>query len=58
MHCCGVNNYTDWMRLSPQRVIPISCCLDPNRCVTANYNDVYQRVSCYILDQLFNTTEI
>ncbi|CAD0196043.1 unnamed protein product [Chrysodeixis includens] len=42
-HCCGVYNYTDWMRLSPHKVIPISCCIDPNNCVTANYSDVYQR---------------
>ncbi|XP_037297616.1 tetraspanin-7-like [Manduca sexta] len=46
MHCCGVNNYTDWIRMSPQRVIPVSCCLDPNNCVTANYSDVFQR-GCY-----------
>ncbi|XP_039763371.1 tetraspanin-7-like isoform X1 [Pararge aegeria] len=46
LQCCGVSNYTDWMRLSPQRVIPISCCLDKTRCVTANYSDVFQR-GCY-----------
>ncbi|KAL4712859.1 hypothetical protein ACJJTC_011929 [Scirpophaga incertulas] len=46
LHCCGVSNYTDWIKLSPQRVIPTSCCLDPNNCITANYNDVYQR-GCY-----------
>ncbi|XP_059060394.1 tetraspanin-7-like isoform X1 [Achroia grisella] len=46
LHCCGVSNYTDWVKLSPQRVIPISCCLDPNHCITANYSDVYQR-GCY-----------
>ncbi|XP_032530105.2 tetraspanin-7-like [Danaus plexippus] len=59
LYCCGVNNYTDWMRLSPQRVIPISCCLDPNRCVTANYNDVYQR-GCYevITEYLINNMNI
>ncbi|XP_049867782.1 tetraspanin-7-like isoform X2 [Pectinophora gossypiella] len=59
LHCCGVSNYTDWMRLSPQRVIPISCCLDPNRCVTANYNDVYQR-GCYevILEYLNNNMDL
>ncbi|XP_026727034.1 tetraspanin-7-like isoform X2 [Trichoplusia ni] len=45
-HCCGVSNYTDWIRLSPQKVIPISCCIDPNNCVTANYGDVYQ-LGCY-----------
>ncbi|CAK1550064.1 unnamed protein product [Leptosia nina] len=43
MHCCGVTNYTDWMKMSPQRVIPTSCCIDTTHCVTANYNDVYQR---------------
>ncbi|XP_050361488.1 tetraspanin-7-like [Nymphalis io] len=59
LHCCGVTNYTDWMRLSPQRVIPISCCLDTNRCVTANYNDVYQR-GCYevITEYLTNNMNI
>ncbi|KOB71712.1 Tetraspanin [Operophtera brumata] len=36
--CCGVSNYTDWIRLSPQHVIPTSCCVDPNDCVTANYS--------------------
>ncbi|KAL0894927.1 hypothetical protein ABMA27_013428 [Loxostege sticticalis] len=46
LHCCGVSNYTDWTRLSPKRVIPTSCCLDPNNCITANYKDVYQR-GCY-----------
>ncbi|XP_041969353.1 tetraspanin-7-like [Aricia agestis] len=46
LQCCGVANYSDWMRLSPQRVIPISCCIDTNHCVTANYSDVYQR-GCY-----------
>lgn len=47
LQCCGVSNYTDWMRLSPQRVIPIACCVDKTHCVTANYSDVYQRVSEY-----------
>ncbi|XP_038208031.1 tetraspanin-7-like [Zerene cesonia] len=46
LHCCGVSNYTDWMVMSPQRVIPTSCCLDTSHCVTANYNDVYQ-TGCY-----------
>nr|XP_037866654.1 tetraspanin-7 isoform X2 [Bombyx mori] len=46
LHCCGVNNYTDWMRMSPQRVIPISCCVDANNCVTANYSEVHQK-GCY-----------
>ncbi|XP_063839212.1 tetraspanin-7-like [Ostrinia nubilalis] len=55
LHCCGVSNYTDWTRLSPQRVIPTSCCLDPNNCITANYMDVYQR-GCYevIVEYLTN----
>lgn len=44
LHCCGVSNYSDWVRLSPQRTIPTSCCVDPNSCVTANYSDVYQEV--------------
>ncbi|XP_073941976.1 tetraspanin-7-like [Choristoneura fumiferana] len=46
LHCCGVSNYSDWVRLSPQRTIPTSCCVDPNSCVTANYSDVYQE-GCY-----------
>ncbi|PZC77256.1 tetraspanin-7 [Helicoverpa armigera] len=46
LRCCGVSNYTDWIRLSPQKVIPISCCLDPNDCITANYSDVFQQ-GCY-----------
>ncbi|KAJ2953750.1 hypothetical protein O0L34_g1377 [Tuta absoluta] len=59
LHCCGVSNYTDWVRLSPQRVIPISCCVDPERCVIANYNDVYQK-GCYetILKYLNNNISI
>ncbi|CAH4006357.1 tetraspanin-7-like [Pieris brassicae] len=46
MQCCGVSNYTDWIWFSPQRVIPTSCCINTTHCVTANYNDVYQR-GCY-----------
>ncbi|CAK1602964.1 unnamed protein product [Parnassius mnemosyne] len=46
LQCCGVSNYTDWIRSSPQKIIPVSCCLDPTHCVTANYSDVYQR-GCY-----------
>ncbi|XP_045762473.1 tetraspanin-7-like [Maniola jurtina] len=59
LQCCGVSNYTDWMRLSPQRVIPISCCLDKTRCVTANYSDVYQR-GCFevITEYLTNNLNI
>ncbi|KAI5632175.1 tetraspanin family domain-containing protein [Phthorimaea operculella] len=59
LHCCGVSNYTDWVRLSPQRVIPISCCVDPQRCVIANYNDVYQR-GCYetILEYLNSNSDM
>ncbi|XP_052747094.1 tetraspanin-7 [Bicyclus anynana] len=59
LQCCGVSNYTDWMRLSPQRVIPISCCVDKTRCVTANYSDVYQR-GCYevLSEYLMNNLNI
>ncbi|CAH2067081.1 unnamed protein product, partial [Iphiclides podalirius] len=46
LHCCGVSNYTDWIRSSPLKVIPMSCCVDPTHCITANYSDVYQK-GCY-----------
>lgn len=47
LQCCGVSNYTDWIRLSPHKVIPPSCCRDRHqKCVTANYSEVYQR-GCY-----------
>ncbi|XP_072937089.1 tetraspanin-7-like [Epargyreus clarus] len=59
LHCCGVANYTDWIRLSSQKVIPTSCCVDPNHCVTANYNNVYQR-GCFevISDYLESNMDI
>ncbi|CAH0725996.1 unnamed protein product, partial [Brenthis ino] len=59
LQCCGVSNYTDWMRLSPQRVIPISCCHNTNHCVTANYSNVYQQ-GCYevITEYLTNNMNI
>ncbi|XP_075991633.1 tetraspanin-7-like [Anticarsia gemmatalis] len=59
LHCCGVSNYTDWMRLSPQKVIPISCCHESKNCVTANYSEVYQR-GCYevISEYLENNIDI
>ncbi|GBP88741.1 Tetraspanin-7 [Eumeta japonica] len=44
LHCCGVNNYTDW--LSRQKLIPLSCCVESNQCVPANYNQIYNR-GCY-----------
>ncbi|CAB3230813.1 unnamed protein product [Arctia plantaginis] len=58
-HCCGVSNYTDWILLSPQKVIPRSCCLDLQNCVTANYSKVYQR-GCYevITEYLENNMDI
>ncbi|KPI94723.1 Tetraspanin-7 [Papilio xuthus] len=46
--CCGVTNYTDWIKSSPTKVIPTSCCIDPTNCVTANYGDVYNK-GCYAL---------
>ncbi|XP_045534826.1 tetraspanin-7 [Papilio machaon] len=46
--CCGVTNYTDWIKSSPTKVIPTSCCVDPTNCVTANYGDVYTK-GCYAL---------
>ncbi|XP_063376448.1 tetraspanin-7-like [Cydia fagiglandana] len=44
LHCCGVSNYTDWVRV--QRSIPLSCCVNPDDCITANYSHVYQ-AGCY-----------
>ncbi|KPJ06431.1 Tetraspanin-7 [Papilio machaon] len=44
--CCGVTNYTDWIKSSPTKVIPTSCCVDPTNCVTANYGDVYTKFQC------------
>ncbi|KAJ0181975.1 hypothetical protein K1T71_002697 [Dendrolimus kikuchii] len=46
LRCCGVANYTDWVKISPQRVIPNSCCINPASCITANYSDVFQQ-GCY-----------
>ncbi|XP_068621549.1 tetraspanin-7-like [Battus philenor] len=46
LQCCGVSNYTDWIKSSPMKVIPMSCCVDPTHCITANYSDVYSR-GCY-----------
>ncbi|KAG7311363.1 hypothetical protein JYU34_002402 [Plutella xylostella] len=59
MQCCGVSNYTDWVRLSPKRVIPFSCCVDPTHCVIANYSDVYQK-GCYdtMLEYMDNNMNI
>lgn len=50
MHCCGINNYTDWL-VGDNKSLPLSCCQIPagtrgNFSCTPNVTDTLYREGC------------
>ncbi|XP_031778553.1 tetraspanin-7-like isoform X2 [Nasonia vitripennis] len=47
LHCCGNRAYTDWLNMSPPRIVPSSCCsVEEGECDTTNTDDIYTQ-GCY-----------
>lgn len=42
LHCCGVENYTDWNGTDyfKDKGIPISCCRDNSKCTPESLKDL------------------
>lgn len=42
LHCCGVENYTDWNSTDyfKDKGIPVSCCLDNSKCSPESLKDL------------------
>ncbi len=60
-HCCGANNYKDWVNMTvqnwPKNSVPESCCKNKKNChhdnITGHESDIYQTVGFLILFLFF-----
>lgn len=46
LHCCGNRAYTDYLNLSPPKLVPSSCCsVQEGECDTTDVEDIFIEVS-------------
>lgn len=46
LHCCGNKAYTDYLNLSPPKIVPSSCCsVQEGECDTTDIEDIFTEVS-------------